>query len=104
MTFAFGLVGGLLLGMSMVKIGTVSIGLGTAGGLLLAGIAIGYVSSINPTFGRVPTAARYMLMELGLTLFMAAVGLGAGGGLVEAFLSVSPSPRCSSVTTLEPEC
>ncbi|MDJ0806542.1 MAG: TrkA C-terminal domain-containing protein [Gammaproteobacteria bacterium] len=90
MTFAFGLVGGLLLGMSMIKIGTISIGLGTAGGLLLVGIVIGYVSSINPTFGRVPTAARYMLMELGLTLFMAAVGLGAGGGLVEAFLSVGP--------------
>ena len=53
-------------------------GLGTAGGLLVAGICIGYLSSLNPTFGRVPAAARYLLRELGLMLLMAVLlGLAA---------------------------
>ncbi len=90
LTFAFGIVAGLLLGMIMLKFGEISVGLGTAGGLLIVGIIIGYLSSIYPTFGRVPAASRYMLMELGLMLFMAAVGLGAGAGLVAALTSVGP--------------
>ena len=49
--------GGILLGLFVFKLGGLAIGLGTAGGLLLMGIAIGYLSSLNPTFGRVPGAA-----------------------------------------------
>lgn len=60
---------------------------GTAGGLLVIGIVIGYLSSLSPTFGRVPAAARYILMELGLMMFMVGVGLGAGGGIVDALAS-----------------
>jgi putative transport protein len=88
--FSFGIATGLLLGILTVKIGTVSIGLGMAGGLLISGIVIGSASSVNPTFGRVPRPARYLLRELGLMLFMAQVGLNAGGGIVEALASVGP--------------
>ena len=76
--------------MIAIKIGTVSIGLGMAGGLLIAGIVIGSISALNPAFGRVPRPARYLLRELGLMLFMAQVGLNAGGGIVEALSSVGP--------------
>ena len=43
-----------------------------------------------PTFGGVPPAARNVLMEFGLVLFMSGVGLGAGAGIVEGFLSAGP--------------
>ncbi|MCU0836770.1 MAG: hypothetical protein MUC77_20430 [Chromatiaceae bacterium] len=89
-TFAFGMITGTLLGLVTLRLGEVSIGLGTAGGLLVVGIAIGYLGSVLPTFGRVPAAARYVLMELGLMLFMAGVGLNAGGSVVSALASVGP--------------
>ena len=89
-TFAFGMIAGTLLGLVTLRLGEVSIGLGTAGGLLVVGILIGYLGSLMPTFGRVPAAARYVLMELGLMLFMAGVGLNAGGGIVAAFADVGP--------------
>ena len=91
LTFAFGIVLGILLGMILLKIGTLSIGLGSAGGLLLMGILIGYLRSLHPTFGRLPSAARFLLMELGLMLFMASIGLKAGGGIVAALTSVGPT-------------
>jgi putative transport protein len=89
-TFAFGMIVGTLLGLVTLRLGEVSIGLGTAGGLLVVGIMVGYLGSVMPTFGQVPAAARYVLMELGLMLFMAGVGLNAGGGVVAALASVGP--------------
>ncbi|MCK7576554.1 MAG: hypothetical protein MZV65_12080 [Chromatiales bacterium] len=89
-TFAFGMIAGTLLGLVTLALGEVSIGLGTAGGLLVVGIVIGYLGSVMPTFGQVPAPARYVLMELGLMLFMAGVGLNAGSGVVAALASVGP--------------
>lgn len=90
-TFSFGMAAGVMLGLIVFKAGGVAIGLGTAGGLLVTGILVGYLSSLHPTFGRVPTAARYLLRELGLMLLMASIGLNAGGGIIEALLSVGPA-------------
>jgi len=81
---SFGIVVGLLLGTASVTLGGVSIGLGSAGGLLVSGLFIGYRRSIRPTFGQLPEATRWFLMEFGLLLFMAAVGLRAGGGILDA--------------------
>lgn len=89
-TFSFGIVFGLLIGLVSVKFGNINIGIGTAGGLLLSGIIFGYLRASFPTFGRVPPAARYVIMELGLMFFMVNVGINAGGGVVEALLSVGP--------------
>ncbi|MDJ0950274.1 MAG: TrkA C-terminal domain-containing protein [Alphaproteobacteria bacterium] len=89
-SFALGIAGGLLLGKISVKFGAVAVGIGSAGGLLLMGILMGFLRSLSPTFGRVPPAARFVLMELGLMFFMVNVGLSAGGGVVEALLSVGP--------------
>ena len=89
-TFAFGIAFGVVIGMLSVKVGQLSIGLGSAGGLLASGLAIGYLRSIHPTFGRMPDAARWILMEFGLLLFMAGVGLRAGGDIIETFLTAGP--------------
>ena len=104
-TFSFGIAAGVALGLILFKVGNVSIGLGMAGGLLLMGILIGFASSLNPTFGRVPQPARYLLMELGLMLFMARVGLNAGGGILETLMSVGPVIiLCGLTVTLVPAC
>ncbi|WP_028573199.1 aspartate:alanine exchanger family transporter [Desulfonatronum lacustre] len=103
LTFCFGIVGGMLLGQISVKIGDVAVGLGTAGGLLFAGLTIGFLRSMHPTFGRVPPAARWILRELGLLFFMAGIGVKAGVGIVDALLSVGlPLFLSGMVITLTP--
>ncbi len=89
-TFAFGIAAGVLIGMLAIKVGGLSIGLGSAGGLLTSGLIIGFLRSIRPTFGRLPDAARWIFMEFGLLLFMAGVGLRAGGDIIETFMEVGP--------------
>ena len=89
-TFAFGIVFGVIVGLLAIKVGQLSIGLGSAGGLLASGLVIGYLRSIHPTFGRLPEAARWFLMDFGLLLFMAGVGLRAGGDILETFAAAGP--------------
>ena len=89
-TFCFGICIGVIIGLFAITVGQLSIGLGSAGGLLAAGLTIGYLRSVSPTFGRLPDAARWILMELGLLIFMTGVGLRAGGDIVETFLSAGP--------------
>ena len=81
-TFALGIAVGIAIGTLTVTVGGVSIGIGMAGGLLITGLVIGLLRSIWPVFGRVPSAARWVLMELGLLMFMAGVGLNSGGEIV----------------------
>jgi len=89
-TFAAGIVAGFLIGQISLKVGGLSIGLGTAGGLLLMGLVLGYLRSIHPTFGRVPPATLWVFKEMGLLFFLAGVGVEAGQGLVEAMETVGP--------------
>ena len=89
-TFAFGIAIGVIIGLFAITIGQLSIGLGSAGGLLASGLAIGYLRSIHPTFGRLPSAAQWILMEFGLLIFMAGVGLRAGADIIETFIAAGP--------------
>jgi putative transport protein len=90
-TFAFGIVFGVLVGLLSIEVGGVAVGLGTAGGLLASGLSIGYLRSKRPTFGRLPDAAQWILMEFGLLLFMAGVGLRAGGEILATLAQTGPS-------------
>ena len=89
-TLSFGIAIGLIVGMFSVNLGGVSLGLGSAGGLLASGLFIGYRRSIKPTFGQLPEPTRWFLMEFGLLLFMAGVGLRAGGGILETLEQNGP--------------
>ena len=73
-SFALGIAAGLMIGKISLKFGAIAVGIGSAGGLLLMGILMGFLRSLSPTFGRVPPAARFILMELGLMFFMVNVG------------------------------
>lgn len=102
-TFAAGIVLGLFIGQITVKFGGIDVGIGNAGGLLLSGILVGFTRANRPTFGRMPAAARFILMELGLMLFMVGVGLNAGSGIVAALGSVGPELfLCGVVVTCLP--
>jgi putative transport protein len=89
-TFGLGIAAGTLVGGLSIEVLGISIGVGSAGGLLAAGLTIGYLRAIRPTFGRVPSAARWVFMELGLLTFMAGVGLRAGSGILEAPATSGP--------------
>jgi len=86
-TFALGIALGIGLGTLAVKLGGVTIQLGMAGGLLISGLLVGFLRSIWPVFGRVPSASSWVLMEFGLLLFMAGVGINSGSGIVEVIQS-----------------
>ena len=86
-TFAFGIALGLLLGIPTITLGGAKIGLGSAGGVLLAGLIFGMLHSRYVVVGRLPAAARHVLMELGMLLFMAAVAVNAGNTIVETLQS-----------------
>ncbi len=89
-TFAVGIAAGALVGTLSITIAGTPIGLGSAGGLLVAGIVVGFLRSLRPTFGRLPEAARWLLMELGLLIFMMGVGLRAGADIIETFQRAGP--------------
>ncbi|MGK7875050.1 MAG: aspartate:alanine exchanger family transporter [Xenococcaceae cyanobacterium] len=90
-TLGIGIAVGGLLGTLAITVGGISLGLGSAGGLLTAGLVIGYLRSIHPTFGRAPAAVIWLFMELGLLIFMAGVGLQGGQTIIETLRAVGPT-------------
>ena len=83
LTLSAGMVLGFLIGMINVPVGSFSVGLGNAGGLLLSGIFISSMVSRLRFFGNTPNAARNILEDLGLVTFIAIVGINAGATLLE---------------------
>ncbi len=73
---------GALIGVPVVSLGGVSLGLGSAGGILLAGLIFGWLRSRYPMFGRFPVPAMWVFEVLGLHLFLAAVGISSGPAFV----------------------
>ncbi len=103
LSVAIGIGVGILIGSLTVSIAGVSIGLGSAGGLLVSGLVVGYLYSSAPRFGRIPDAALSLLKELGLLMFMTVVGISAGGQVVETLFSAGlPLILCGIVLTVTP--
>jgi putative transport protein len=84
------LIGGLLGALSLT-VGGVPISLSTSGGALLAGLLLGYLRAIHPTFGSVPGPALWLMNTLGLNVFIAIVGISAGPGFVAGLQEVGLS-------------
>ena len=81
-SLAFGLVLGILAGRVEFTYREESISLGLAGGPLLVGLVLGNLGHVGPIMGRIPRAARLLLSEIGLALFLAQAGSQAGQGFV----------------------
>lgn len=74
-----GLLFGFLLGQITLPLPLVgSLSLGTTGGTLLAGLLLGARYQTGPLIWDVPSAGNRLIRDLGLALFMAAVGTSAG--------------------------
>jgi len=82
---AGGICAGILLGLLKVGTGFVILGLGTSGSILLIGLVAGWLRSRYPVFGAIPDSAQRLLMDIGLIVFIAAVGLQAGPHAVDAY-------------------
>ena len=86
-----GIVLGLLVGLLVLRVGSIPLTLGSGGGALLAGLAFGWYRSRNMTLGNLPTAASTLLRDLGLAGFVAVVGLQSGLQAVSTIASTGLS-------------
>jgi putative transport protein len=81
-TLAAGMILGFLIGAISFPLAGSKVGLGNAGGLLVSGIIVSSIVSRVRFFGSTPNAARNILEDLGLVVFIAIVGVNAGAGLI----------------------
>jgi putative transport protein len=78
---------GALLGSLVLTVGGLPLTLSTAGGALIAGIVGGWLRSVKPTFGRIPTPTVWFMNSVGLNIFIAIVGISAGPGFINGLKS-----------------
>jgi putative transport protein len=84
MVVATGIVAGALIGLPALRFGGVEIGLSLPVGVLLGGLVCGWLRSVRPAmFGRVPAPTLWIFESIGLTGFVAVVGLNAGPDFVQ---------------------
>jgi len=76
--YAGGILLGILLGSVRVPVFGLQLGLGTAGGLLLVGLVLGWQKRLGPFHTHVPREARQLVRDLGILLFVGETGLRAG--------------------------
>lgn len=74
----FGIFLGGLMGLLTVVVAGLPLTLTASGGALMMGLVFGWLRSVHPTFGRIPEPAMWVFDTVGLTVFMACVGLAAG--------------------------
>jgi len=77
-----GIAVGALIGSLVWKVAGVPLTLSTAGGALISGLICGWVRSVHPKFGRIPTSTVWFMNSVGLNIFIAIVGISAGPGFV----------------------
>jgi putative transport protein len=73
---------GALVGAVVYKVGGVPITLSTAGGALFSGLFFGWLRSVKPTFGRIPSPTVWFMNSVGLNVFIAVVGISSGPSFV----------------------
>ena len=73
---------GALVGAIVYKIGSVPLTLSTSGGALISGLFFGWLRSVRPTFGRIPSPTVWFMNSVGLNVFIAIVGISSGPDFV----------------------
>jgi putative transport protein len=77
-----GIAVGALIGALVWKVAGIPLTLSTAGGALISGLICGWLRSVRPTFGRIPSSTVWFMNSVGLNIFIAIVGISAGPGFV----------------------
>jgi putative transport protein len=80
-----GIVVGLVVGSIPIPVPGIPtpLRLGLAGGPLLVALVLGRIGQIGPINWALPSATNRTIREIGIALFLAVVGLNAGGRFVE---------------------
>ena len=86
-----GIVIGGLIGLVTIKVGGIPLSLSSTAGALIAGLIIGWLRSVRPAFGRVPTPALWVMDALGLNVFLAVVGITSGPSFIKGIQSMGIS-------------
>jgi len=98
---AVAIVAGALIGLPAFDIGGVEIGLSLPVGVLLGGLVAGWLRSVRPNmFGRIPGATLWVFESIGLTGFVAVVGLNAGPDFVTGLRASGPSLVVAGLVTV----
>jgi putative transport protein len=83
---------GVLLGLVKIPVpGVGAFSLGLAGGPLIVSLVLGWLGRSGSLSWHLPLAANLTLRGFGLTLFLAAVGIGAGSPFVETLSTTGAS-------------
>lgn len=69
---------GALVGAIVYNVGGVPLTLSTSGGALIAGLFFGWLRSVRPMFGRIPSPTVWFMNSVGLNVFIAIVGISSG--------------------------
>lgn len=79
---------GGLIGSLAIHLGKIPVSLSVSGGVLIAGLVLGWLRSKHPTFGRLPRSAVWLMDNLGLNMFIAVVGIASGPSFVSGLKEV----------------
>ena len=79
---SLGILLGGLIGIPALKVGAVGINLSTSGGALIMGLIFGLIHSKKPKVGLIPKETVWFLSNMGLSAFVAVVGINAGPGFI----------------------
>ena len=94
---ALGFAGGIMVGALSILAGGVPISLATSAAALAAGLAGGALRSVDRTLGRIPEPALWAFNAMGLTIFIAVVGISTGPGFLEGLKEAGVSLFLSGV-------
>ena len=84
-TLGFGIGAGYLVGLITIPVAGIPIGLGTMGGVVIAGMVVSVLRSVSPILGGpMPEGARAFLESIGVDLFVTTLGLTVAPSLVLA--------------------
>ena len=95
-----GIVVGALIGIPALAFGKLELGLSLSVGVLLGGLLWGWFHSLRPMIGRIPTPTLWIFESLGLTGFVAVVGLAAGPDFVRGLQTSGISLVAAGVLTV----
>lgn len=82
---------GAILGTLTLHIGGVPLSFSTSGGALIAGLVLGWLRSMHPTYGYIPEPALWVFNNVGLNMFIAVVGITSGPSFVAGLKAVGLS-------------
>jgi len=74
---------GAIAGLASFRLAGLEIGLSMPVGVLVGGLVAGWLRSVRPALARVPEPVLKLFDSLGLTGFLAIVGINAGPGFVD---------------------